>query len=162
MLQNNYSYNSQRGVPGGFLDSSPHSVISRANGETSPLALKYGYGVVQGSEPGKDVKLPDSASTADKFEGIVVSGITEYDLDGAVRNNPAKMLGILEWGKIWVRVPANSDIAYGDSAYLIISGADAGKFTNESTGALDIKAKFVTAADSEDIAAVLLYNTPRA
>jgi hypothetical protein len=162
MLQTNYGYSSQRNVPGGLADSSPRSTVSRANGETSPLAVKFGYGVVQGDVPGTDVKLPTSASTAAQFEGIVLSDMAEHDLDGMIRNNPTRVLGVLEWGRVWVRVPEGLTITYGEKAYLAISGADAGKFTNESAGALDVKAKFISAVDSGDIAAVELYNAPRA
>jgi hypothetical protein len=162
MIQNNYSYTSQRGVPGGLVDSSPRSVRSRANGETSSTAIKFGLGVVQGATPGTDVKLPVAASTAAQFEGVVLSDIAEYDLDGAVRNEPTKVLGVLEWGKVWVRVPEGLTIAYNDSAYLVKTGDDAGKFTNDSEGGLDIKAKFISAVDSGDIAQLLLFNAPRA
>lgn len=162
MLQNRYDYNSQRGVPGGIFDSSPRSVISRANGETTPTAVKYGFGVVRGDVPGTDVKLPTNDSTANMFEGVVVQGISEHDLDGAVRNNPTKMLGILDWGKVWVRVPDGLTVAYGDKAYLITNGQDAGKFTNDDEDTLDVNAIFITAVDSGDIAAIKLYDAPRA
>lgn len=162
MLQNNYGYSSQQGVPGGLYDSSPRSVISRANGETNPTAIGFGFGVVQGDAPGTNVKLPTTASSEENFEGIVVSGIAEHDLDGAVRVNPTKMLGVLSWGKVWVRVPDGITVAYGDKAYLIISGEDAGKFTNDDEDTLDVYAKFITSVDSGDIAAVELFNMPRA
>jgi hypothetical protein len=162
MLQTNYGFSSQRGVPGGLVDSSPRSTLSRANGETSPLAVQFGYGVVQGDMPGTDIKLPTTASTAAQFEGIVLSDMAEHDLDGAVRNNSTRVLGIMEWGRAWVRVPDGLTVTYGDKAYLITSGADVGRFTNEATGALDIKAKFISAVDSGDLAAVELFNAPRA
>lgn len=162
MLQNRYGYSSQRGVPGGLYDSSPRSVFARANGEASPTAVQYGYGVVQGDAPGTDVKLPTDASTADMFEGVVVQGISEHDLDGSVRNNPTKTLGILDWGKAWVRVPNGLTVSYGDKAYLIVKGADAGKFTNNTEGAMDVNAKFITSVDSGDMAAIKLYDAPRA
>ena len=161
MLQNNYGYTSQRNVPGGLVDSSPRSAVSRANGGTTPV--KFGYGVVCGDKPGVNVTLPGATSTADEFEGIVMAGIAERDLDGAVANNPTKMLGILEWGKAWVCVPEGLTIAYGEQLYLITSGANAGKFTNDDgTGTIAVNGRFIGAVDSGDIAPVNLYNAPNA
>jgi len=162
MLQNNYGYTSQRGVPGGLLDSSPRSVVSRSNGDLA--AIKPGYGVVSGDNAGVNVTLPGAASTADEFEGIVLSGIAERDLAGAVANNPKKMLGILEWGKAWVCVPEGLTIAYGEQVYLITDGPNAGKFTNDDGGDdnLAINGQFIGAVDSGDIAPVKLYNAPNA
>ncbi|GHU52705.1 hypothetical protein AGMMS49975_09060 [Clostridia bacterium] len=158
MLQTQYGYNSQRGVPGGLFDSSPRSVISRANGETTPIAIKFGYGVVKGTTPGVDVVLPTSSSTADEFEGVVLSDIAEHDIDGKIRITPTRMIGVMDWGKVWVIVPDDLTIAYGDAVYLINDGDDAGKFTNDSDGGIAVKAKFITAVDSGDIAVIQLFN----
>ena len=160
MIQNNYGYESQRGVPGGLVDSSPRSIISRANGEATPV--KFGYGVVCGGKPGVDVKLPVATSEADSFEGIVMADIAERDINGAVANNPTRMLGILEWGKAWVRVADSLTIAYGQQVYLITKGDDVGKFTNDDDGGdnLAINGRFIGAVDSGDIAPVKLYNAP--
>ncbi len=156
MLQNNYGFKSQIGTPGGLYDSSPHSIISRANGEEDSKALGFGFGVVQGDTPGTDVKLPTEGSTAGEFEGVAVSGIAERDLDGTVRINPTKVIGLLSWGKVWVRVPAGETVVYGAKAYLIKSGDDAGKFTSDDTNGIDVNAKFISAVDSDNIAAIEL------
>lgn len=161
MLQNNYSYSSQVGVPGGLYDSSPHSVISRANGETDSGAIKFGYGVVAGSTAGVNVKLPVAESKAENFEGVVMTSIAEHDLDGGIRVDPTKTLGVLSWGKVWVRVADSLTIKYGEKAYLITSGKDAGKFTNSESSSIDIGAKFISAVDSGDVAAIELFNAPR-
>ena len=160
MLQNNYGYTSQRNVPGGLVDSSPRSIISRANGGTTPV--KFGYGVVCGDNPGVNVKLPVATSEAGSFEGVIMSDIVERDQTGAVASNPTKMLGILEWGKAWVCVPESLTIAYGEQVYLITNGDDAGKFTNDDGGGdnLAINGRFIGAVDSGDIAPVKLYNAP--
>lgn len=160
MLQNNYGWNSQKNVPGGLVDSSPRSIISRANGENG--VIKFGYGVVRGNNPGADVKLPTDSSTSAMFEGVVAAGIAEHDLQGNVYNNPTKVLGILEWGKIWVRVPDGITVSYGDKVYLIISGDDAGKFTNDNTDTIAVGGMFIGSVDSGDIAPVRMYNAPNA
>ena len=36
--------------------------------------MKFGLGVVQGSAPGSDIKIPATGATAIKFEGITVNG----------------------------------------------------------------------------------------
>jgi len=158
MLQNNYGWTSQKNVPGGLVDSSPRSIISRANGEDT--AIKFGYGVVRGDNPGVDVLLPTTTSTSELFEGVVASGIAEHDLAGNVYNNPTKVLGLLEWGKIWVRVPDDLVVAYGDPLYLIIDGDDLGKFTNVDTDAIQISGIFIGPVDSDDIAPVRIYDAP--
>ena len=160
MMQNNYGWLSQAGVPGGLVDSSPKSVISRANGGSAPI--RPGYGVVRGEDPGATVALPTAASTASVFEGVVAAGIAEHDAKGGVYNNPTKVLGLLEWGKIWVRVVDGLSINYGDPLFLVNTGSGAGKFTNVSTGALRLNGMFIGAVDSADIAPVRLYNAPHA
>ena len=74
-MQNSYSYKTPKGVAGGLLDLSPYSVDSRINGETTPGALKFGMGVVQGATPGTNVKLPTSASTADNESSNTIIGV---------------------------------------------------------------------------------------
>ena len=162
MLQTNYGFESQRGVPGGLVDSSLRDIISRANGETSHTAIMHGLGVVCGNNPGDDVVLPTTDSSPALFEGVVMTGITERDIDGDVRINPTKMLNILAWGKVWVRVPDNITVSYGDKAFLIVTGSDTGKFTNDQNEGIDINAKFIGSVDSGNIAPILLYNAPRA
>ena len=162
MLQTKYGYESQQGVPGGLVDSSLRDIISRANGETSHTYIMPGLGIVQGSNPGDNIKLPTANSTPDLFEGVVMTGITEHDLDGDIRINPTKMLNILAWGKIWVRVPDNLTVSYGDKAFLIITGSDIGKFTNDQNAGIDISAKFIGSVNSGNIAPLMLFNAPRA
>ena len=95
-MQNSYSYKTPKGVAGGLLDLSPYSVDSRINGETTPGALKFGMGVVQGATPGTNVKLPTSASTADKFEGLLLTGfVQEMDTAGDVTIKPKQTVGVL-------------------------------------------------------------------
>jgi hypothetical protein len=79
-----------------------------------------------------------------------------------VYNNPTKVLGLLEWGKIWVRVPDNLAVSYGDEVFLITSGDDRGKFTNASAGGIAVSGMFIGSVDSGDIAPVKFYNAPNA
>jgi hypothetical protein len=156
--QLSYNYTMQRAVPGGAVDTSPHSIVARANGETVQGKIRFGLGVVQGSNPGKDVKLPVSGATADLFEGIISVGVAEMDMDGTTVIRGTDTLGVMRWGKRWVRVPDDLTIAYGDALYLIVSGDNAGYFTNDDSGTLAVNGRFLGAADSGDIAPVELYN----
>ena len=81
-VQMNYGEPS-RGMPGGLYDRAEYEAVTRRN-SAEDKALCFGYGVVQGAEPGKDIALPATDVTADKFEGVVMySANTEMDDDGA-------------------------------------------------------------------------------
>ena len=159
MSQTSYGYHQQAAVPGGLRDTSPHSIVARANEETEAGAVKFGMGVVQGTVPGSNVKLPVSDSTSDMFEGIVITGVKSMDLQGAVAIEKTDTLGILKWGKVWVRLASVvASVAYSDSLYLVISGDDAGKFTNEADNAIAVNGVFIGGIESGDIAPVELFN----
>lgn len=158
-MQKSYSYTTPKGVAGGLMDLTPYQIDSRINGETAPGALKFGMGVVQGATPGTNVVRPTAAATADKFEGLVLTGFTqEMDAAGNVNIQPKQTVGVLRYGKAWARLPKDTAVAYGDKLYLITAGDDAGLFTNAATGNLAVNGRFVGAADSVGIAPVELYN----
>jgi hypothetical protein len=157
MAQLSYSYNQKAASPGGLRDTSPHMIVARANGEPSGK-VKFGMGVVQGVNPGKDVKLPDTGSGADLFEGVVAAGVKQMDLQGNTALDATDTLGVLKWGAVWVRLAEGLTVAYGERLYLINAGADAGMFTNESTDAIAVNGKFTGGVESGDIAPVELFN----
>jgi hypothetical protein len=160
MAQLSYSYNQQAAVPGGLRDTSPHSIVARANGEIIDGKVKFGMGVVVGDNPGKDAKLPVGASTTENFEGIVISGIKQMDLHGEAHLDHTYTLGVLKWGKVWVRLVDGLTITYGDQLYLTNTGNNAGLFTNEDTDAIVVNGKFIGSVESGDIAPVELFNAP--
>jgi hypothetical protein len=151
-------YHQQAAVPGGLRDTSPHSIVARANGEATLGAVKFGMGVVQGSVPGTNTKLPVSGSTADMFEGVVMTSVKQMDLQGVSALGETDTLGVLKWGRAWVRVKGGLTIAYGEQAYLVNDGDDAGLFTNDENGAFAVNGKFIGGVESGDIAPVELYN----
>lgn len=160
-IRTNYGYSSNKGIPGGLVDMSPRKVNTR----TAEEAIRFGMGVVRGTSAGVQVKLPVAASTAAQFEGVALNGGTnEFDLEGKVVVNPAGNLSVMRWGSVWVRIPADLTIAYGDSVYLITSGDDAGCFTNAAADSGDdfttvaIKGVFLSADSVAGIAAVELFN----
>ena len=158
-MRNSYTYQTPKGVAGGLMDISPYSIDSRVNGETDADALKFGMGAVQGGSPGVDVVVPNDADTADKFEGVVMTGYTnEMDMLGDVRIQHLKTVGILRYGKAWARIVKGITPAYGDALYLVNDGTDAGLFTNDATDTLEINGRFIGTAGTGDIAPVEIYN----
>ena len=118
--------------------------------------IKCGMGVVHGTVPGTDVALPTASSTIDKFAGIVMSGgSNEMDMNGNVIIRSSSSQSVMRSGRVWVRLAAGAEPAYGQQAHLIIAGDDAGCFG--ITGGVAVNASFLTTAQN-GIAAVELYN----
>lgn len=158
MAQTSYNFYTNLGEAGGIADISPKAIVSRANGETG-TAMAYGLGVVTGTAAGKEVVLPTSSSTAATFEGVVVNDrIHEQSMAGAVVINPKDTLGVMTWGRVWAQVKASLTIGFGDALYLIVSGANAGKFSNVSSDGIAIKGKFLGEVGSQDTALIELFN----
>jgi len=162
-VQTAYNYATPRGIAGGLYDLSPYATNSRLNGETEAGALKFGMGAVSGDNPGTDVKRPASGDTADKFEGIVMTGFTtEQDINGNVVVMPGQTVGLLSYGRIWARIKSDITPQYGDSLYLIIDGDEAGLFTNANTESeltvLAVKGRFIGGKGTGNVAPVELFN----
>lgn len=158
-VQTAYNFYTEKGVAGGLYDLSHHDVNSRRN-ECEDGVLKFGMGVVVGTEKGAQVKLPASGATLANFEGITVNGFsTEMDMDGAVALKKEATVGVLTHGKVWARIKAGITPAYGDKVYLITTGENAGLFTNATeTGAIEITgAKFVGTKGTGNIAPVAIH-----
>ncbi len=171
MAQMNYGYSTPIGEAGGIIDLAPYAIDSYANEEETGK-LKFGVGVVQGTAPGKQVKLPASDSTADKFEGVIVNRrTTEYDLEGKIHIRKDATVGVMRYGRIYVRIASGVTPAYGKSVYMLNSGDEAGLFTTEAsttTGEspdtttvnhIAVKGRFLGEADTtRGIAPVELFN----
>lgn len=166
-VQTTYNWTTGRGIAGGLVDLTPHAIFSFINEEDNGV-LKPGMGVVQGTTPGKTIKIADSEATAAVFEGVVNNNrTTEYDLDGKIRILKGAGTGVLRWGTIYVLVAEGAEPAYGDPVYLVTSGDDAGKFSNsdgsdatvepavEANG-IQVGGRFLGAAEN-GIAPVELY-----
>lgn len=144
-VQMNYSEPS-RGMPGGLYDRAEYEAVTRRN-SAEDNALCFGYGVVQGAEPGNDIALPATGATADKFEGVVMySANVEMDDDGAVVLRKNQIVDVCQSGKLWVQLVDSVEPAYGQPVYLVTTGADAGKFTPTKGTNLEVKARFIGAA----------------
>ena len=105
-VQMNYGEPS-RGMPGGLYDRAEYEAVTRRN-SAEDKALCFGYGVVQGAEPGKDIALPATGATADKFEGVVMySANVEMDDDGAVLLRKNQIVDVGQAGKLGVELVAS-------------------------------------------------------
>ena len=157
--QTSYNFKTVAGAAGGIVDLAPNKIDTFINKEATGT-MKFGYGVIRDS--GNVCKIPVGGTTGDKFLGVTVNNrTTEFDLEGNtyIRNKAA--IGVMRYGSIYAKVASGLTIAAGDKLYLIISGTDAGKFTNASGGtAIAVNGVFDGPADSQAIAPVTLYNAP--
>ena len=156
-----YSFSTPIGQAGGIYDLAPYAVDAFCN-ESDDGVVKFGMGVVQGTAVGKGVKAPASGATAATFEGIVTNRrTTENTLRGGPELIKGCTLGIMRWGNIYGLLAEDAAPAYGDAVYLVISGDDAGCFTNESSGNVAIKGVFRGTA-SDGIALIHLFDQAQA
>lgn len=171
MAQLKYGYSTPVGEAGGIIDLAPYAVDTFTNEEDTGK-MGFGVGVVTGTAAGKQVKLPVSASTAANFEGVVTNRrTTEYDLEGKIHIRKNATVGVMRYGRIYVRVATGATPAYGKAVYMLNSGDEAGYFTDKAsttTGEpsntvtvnhVAVKGRFLGEADTtRGIAAVELFN----
>lgn len=158
--QTTYGYATAKGAPGGIYDMFHYPVDSRFNEEANGI-LRSGVGVVPGTIPGSNVKLPTADSTADQFEGVVLGGsVHQQNLEGKLPILNNQNVGVMRRGRIWVRLAAGAEPAYGDPVFMVAEGEEAGCFNIE--GAIEIPGRFIGSA-SNGCAPVELYGcTPAA
>lgn len=157
--QTAYGFNTAAGAAGGIIDLAPNKIDTFYNKETTGV-MKFGFGVIR--DTGNICKLPVAGTTPDKFLGVTVNNrTTEFDLEGNIHIRNKAALGVMRYGTVYVRVTTGLTISAGDKAYLIISGNDAGKFTNASGDtAIEINGVFEGPADAHNVAPVNLFNAP--
>ncbi len=143
-VQTTYGFATDRGIAGGIYDMYHYPVDSRFNEEANGV-LRFGVGVIRGSIPGSNVKLPTVDTTSNQFEGVVVNGFDrQQDLEGRTRIMNNQNVGVMRHGRIWVVLAADAAPAYGDSVHMITEGNDAGCFTN--TGGVALAGRFIGSA----------------
>ena len=160
--QTRYAYSAPIGAPGGIVDLTPHAIDALINEEDTGL-MKPGYGVVNGTIAGVNIKIPASGATAADFAGVVVNGRTfEHDLDGLIRIAKSATVGVMRYGRIYVRVPDGCTAAYGDALKLIITGDYAGQFcatAPDGATAIALKGRFLGPVDAATkVAKAELFN----
>lgn len=159
--QTRYGYATPIGAAGGIVDLAPYAIDTFLN-EAENGVMKFGMGVVQGSKPGANIALPKTGATVDKFEGITVNNrTTEYDMDGDLAVRKGAAIGVMRYGRIYVRVEADDEPAYGAPLYLIITGDDAGCFTSTADGSntIAVNGRFIGGIDN-GVAPVELMRQP--
>lgn len=166
MSQSTYNFFPAKGSAGGIVDLAPYAIDSRCNEENDGV-LKFGIGVVEGTAAGNGVKLPATGATADTFEGIVVNNrVTEFAVGGAMVIKKGATVGVMRYGRVYARVKSGVTVAYGDKVHLIISGTNAGLFTNtadtSTSTTIEITARFLGAVDARTgVAEIELFNAPQ-
>lgn len=165
-----YKFSTPIGMAGGIVDLAPYAIDTFLNSEDTG-DMVFGVGVVKGTKAGTEVKLPVAASTAGAFEGITVNNLTtEYDLEGKINIRKAAAIGVMRYGRVYARVMTGITPAYGDPLYLVVTGDEAGYFSNEAstTGTNDatytsiaVKGRFLGTV-SNGIAQVELFNQAQA
>lgn len=161
MVQTNYGFSTPVGQPGGLYDLSPVEIDAFIN-ESADGVMKFGMGVVKGTDAGIGVKVPASGATAANFEGIVNNRrTTPNEIDGGPIIRNKHTVGVLRYGRIYALLAEGANPAYGGTPYLVITGDDAGCFTDSSTGTVAVKGRFLTGA-IDGIAVVELFNQAQA
>ena len=157
-----YSYQPRLGVPGTLYDTSPHAIDSRQNAETSPGVMQFGIGVMQGDTPGVNIRVPAAGDTTAAFEGVSMGSQTfDMNMEGELKVRPHQTVGVLRWGRAWARVAPGLTIKYGDPVFLVISGNNAGLFTNIAGAAgssIALNAMFIGGLGTSDAAPIEIYN----
>ncbi len=163
MAQTRYGFTTPVGGAGGILDIAPYEINTFLNEEDTGV-MKHGIGVVTGTKAGTQVRVPATGDTAAIFEGVTVNNrTTELDMEGKLYIKNGAALGVMRYGRILVRVADGVEPAYGEAAYLIITGDEAGFFTNVADGNVAVKAKFIGGVDTVgNVAPVELFNQAQA
>lgn len=118
--QTRYGYSSPIGSAGGIVDLAPYAIDTFLNEEENGK-VKFGMGVVTGTNKGSGIKLPVKGSTAANFEGITVNRrTTESDMEGAVSLRKSASIGVMKYGRIYVRVAKTVKPGYTDGGIALV------------------------------------------
>jgi len=112
MPQLTYDFEMKAAVAGMVVDLQNANIKSRA----AEVDIDFGLGLVQGTDPEKQVKLP--TATGQKFEGISVEQWTvRQDINTQDGVYKAKdNMAVLRQGLIWVRI--DQDVQINDPVYV--------------------------------------------
>lgn len=154
-----YSQQTPKGTAGSLYDLTSHVVDSFMNEENDGV-MGYGVGVVVGTTPGTNCKLPATGATADKFLGIVMNGGTnEMNMNGVVNIPKGYHLSVMRQGRVWAKLADGQTPAYGGAVYLVINGTGAGclKTAADGSNTIQIPARFLGEKTGENLVAIELY-----
>ena len=130
-----YTYSLPKGVAGEKFDISFDEVVTRRNQEEDGV-LKFGMAVQKGDSPGVSVKVPVTGATAADMDGIAIrTSATEQDMQGRVLVRGGASVNVMKRGKVWSRICSDAQPVYGQTAYVVVDGDEAGTFTSASAAA---------------------------
>lgn len=156
--QLDYGFSTPKGVAGGKVDLAYDEVVTRQV-EDADGVVKFGMAVAIGTSAGATIKKPVEGTTAAQIEGVLLHAAnTEQDMNGKVVIKKGTSQGVMRKGHVWGRIASDATPAYGSVAYVVVSGDDAGTFTEKSEGTVDIGAKFGAHADTDNGIAVIELN----
>ncbi len=116
-----YNASMAKAIAGTLYDLSPRTIDSYV-AETDTIAL--GMGVVGGTDPETQVKLPSAAVSA--IKGIAMIQGKEQNADGTVTYADKDTVPVVSHGRVWA--PVTAAVTADSQAYLIFSGANKGKW----------------------------------
>lgn len=156
--QTTYRFSPQIGAAGGIVDLAPYAIDSFTNEENDGM-MEFGVGVVGGTAASQ-IKLPASTNAAGDFQGVTVNNrTTELDLVGNLGIRKGATVGVMRYGRIYVRLATGAEPQYGDPLYMVKSASEFGYFTNSSDGTIPVKGRFLGGSDATaNIAPVELFN----
>lgn len=150
-MQTVYNASMSPAIAGTLYDLSDHTVDAYAAEGTD---ISLGLGVVAGTDPEKQCKLPSGAVTG--FKGITLMQAKEQNTAGNVVYVAKDTIPVVDKGRVWA--PVIGAVAADGAVYLIHTGVNVGKFIG-TTGAnqgLIANAKFKTSTTGDGVAVVEL------
>lgn len=155
MTQLTYDLYQKAGHAGLLYDIEPHRIVTGA----AEGAIPFGRAVVPGTDPEKQVMLPDP-SGLEKFRGVAKSTwAQEQDLTGEGQYKDKAAVNVVKQGVIWVEV--NGDVVVDGAAYFVFTpGADLGKFRGDDTAASIVPTGVFRSSASSGELAILEINLP--
>lgn len=131
-VQTTYSRNTSAGLAGLPVDIRDCTIESYAAEEADGIG--FGLALVPGTDPDKQVKLPSGEALV--FRGISVhTYAVEQQSDGTVEYADEQTVNVLRRGVIWVQTTGT--VTRDQAAFFVISGANAGKFTDTDDATTD-------------------------
>lgn len=151
--QLNYGFSTPKGVAGGKVDLADDIVISRTI-EAEDGALKFGMAVAIGTNAGDGIKMVSSSTSAKNVEGVLLHAAnTEQDMNGKVVIKQGTTQSVMKKGHVWGRLSSDAVHQYGEKAYVVVDGDEAGSFTHTSAAATVYVACDSTTSGAKEVVA---------
>lgn len=152
-MQTEYNFYMDKATPGMLVDAeNAYIESSLADGSVS-----FGLAVVPGTDAEDQVKTPSALT--DLFRGIAVNThAVQQNTSGDGLYADTTAVSVLRRGKAWVYT--NDTVSADDAAYFVYTGADAGKFRNDSTNAVRVPGGYFRSAGVSGDLVVVEINLP--